>query len=142
MAEDNKYLIRIEASMKIDVDLYRSGNSKTPRFDNVRDKDIVKFKNAQTGLVEVKGLSGGISAFTAPKPETNWWWIRAGTAVPSKLAVTRDHTDPKTQITHYTIRPAATMLLTEYIAQMQSFLGVERLSLEEAVARAGRYENA
>jgi|GEM_PF-1069729 len=136
---DDKYLIRIEASMKIDIHLYRAGNSTSPRFDNVRDKDIVKFKDAQTGLTKVKGLSGGISTFTSPKPETNWWWIKAGTVVPAKLVVTRDTTDPKTNITHYTIRPSGDMLLTEYIAQMQLFLDIERLPIEEAMARSGRW---
>ena len=138
---DEHYLIRIEASMKIDVDLYRSGNSSSPRFENVRDKDIVKFKDQGTGLTMVKGMSGGISTFTAPKPESNWWWIKAGTVVPNKLTVTRDHTDPKTQITHYTIRPASSMLQTEYIEQMQKFLGIERLPIEAAVERGGRWIN-
>jgi hypothetical protein len=116
---NDKYLVRIEASMRIDVDLYRSGNATSPRFDNVRDKDVVKFKDSETGLIKVKGLSGGVSTFTAPKPENNWWWIKAGTVVPPKLVVTRDHTDPKTGVTHYTIRPANDMLLTEYITQMR-----------------------
>ena len=53
---DDKYLIRVEASMKIDIDLYRAGNSTSPRLDNVRDKDIVKFKDALTGLTKVRGL--------------------------------------------------------------------------------------
>ena len=138
---DDKYLVRIEASMRIDIDLYRSGNAASPRFDHVRDKDIVKFKDPSTGLTKVKGLSGGISTFTAPRPEGNWWWIKAGTVVPSSLVVTRDHTDPKTNITHYTIRPATDLLLTEYVAQMQKFLGVERLPLEQAIEHAGRWTN-
>jgi hypothetical protein len=139
---DDKYLVRIEASMKIDVDLYRSGNASSPRFDNVRDKDIVKFKDPGTGLTKVKGMSGGISTFTAPRPENNWWWIRAGTVVPASLVVTRDHTDPKTNITHYTIRPASDILLTEYVAQMQKFLGIERVPIEQAIERGGRWINA
>jgi hypothetical protein len=32
------------------------------------------------------------------------------------------------------------MLLSDYVAKMQSFLGVERLSIEEAIARGGRWE--
>ncbi len=136
---DDKYLVRIEASMKIDIDLYRGGNSTSPRFDNVRDKDVVKFVDQGTGLTKVKGMSGGISTFTDPKPETNWWWIKAGTVVPSGLAVTRDETNPKTKITHYTIRPASDMLLADYIAQMCKFIGVDRLPIEEAIARGGRW---
>ena len=139
--ENEKYLVRIEASMKIDIDLYRSGNSASPRFDNVRDKDIVKWKDSHTGLIKVKGLSGGISTFTAPKPENNWWWIKAGTIVPGQLVVTRDRMDPRTQITHYTIRPAEDMLLTAYIAQMEKLLGVTRLPIEEAIRRGGRWIN-
>jgi hypothetical protein len=137
--QDGKYLIRVEASMKIDVDLYRSGNASSPRFDNVRDKDIVKYRDPETGLTMAQGMSGGISTFTAPKPENNWWWIRAGTSVPPKLTVTRDHTDPKTGITHYTVRPSNDMLLADYITQMQSFIGVERLPIEQAIERGGRW---
>ena len=37
MDDEGKYLVRIEASMKIDVDLFRGGNANSPRFDNVRD---------------------------------------------------------------------------------------------------------
>jgi len=136
---NDKYLARIEASMKIDVDLYRGGNSTSPRFDNVRDKDIVKFVDRVSGTTMVKGMSGGISTFTAPKPEVNWWWIRAGTVVPQGLVVTRDQTDPRTGVTHYTIRPAKDMPLDEYIAQMQSMTGVDKLRLEDAVERGSRW---
>lgn len=136
---DAKYLPRIEASMRIDVDLYRGGNSTSPRFDNVRDKDIVKFREPKTDRVMVKGLSGGISTFTAPKPETNWWWIPAGTVVPDKLTVTRDTTDRQTGITHYTIRPSADMSLEEYVGQMCKFLGITRLPIEVAIERGGRW---
>jgi hypothetical protein len=137
---EDKYLIRIEASMKIDVDLYRSGNSTSPRLNNVRDKDIIKYRDPETGLIKVKGMSGGISTFTAPKPERNWYWIKAGTVVPEKLTVTRDHTDPKSGITHYTIRPSEDMLLTEYISQMEKIADIEKLPIEEAILRAGRWD--
>jgi hypothetical protein len=137
--EDERYLLRIEASMAIDVDLYRGGNSKTPRFDNVRDKDIVKYKDPGSGLTMVKGMSGGISTFTCPKPEKNWHWIKAGTVVPSNLAITRDRSDSNTQITHYTIRPSQDMLLSDYIDQMQKIAGIEKLTLEQAIALAERW---
>lgn len=126
--------------MKIDIDLYRGGNSASPRFDNVRDRDVVKFRDPQTDRVMVKGMSGGISTFTAPKPETNWWWIPAGTVVPPKLVVTRDNTNPGTGITHYTIRPEQDMLLDEFIEQMRKFLNVTRLPIEVAIERGGRWE--
>jgi hypothetical protein len=138
---DSRYLVRIEAAMKIDIDLYRGGNSSSPRLDHVRDKDVVKYKDGLTGLMRVRGMSGGISTFTAPKAETNWWWIKAGTPVPAKLVVTRDTTDPKTGITHYTIRPASDILLTEFVAQLQSFLNIERLPIERAIELGGRWEN-
>jgi len=137
---DSKYLVRIEAAMKIDIDLYRGGNSTSPRLDNVRDKDVVKYKDVSTGLTKVKGMSGGISTFTAPKPEANWWWIKAGTPVPAKLVITRDTTDPKTNITHYTIRPESDIFLTEFIAQLQSLLNVEKLPIERAIELGGRWE--
>lgn len=71
MADDEKYLKRIEVSMRLDIDLYRGGNAGSPRFDNVRNRDIVKFKKP-SGEEMVKGLSGGISTFTAPRAERNW----------------------------------------------------------------------
>ena len=138
--KENKYLIRIETSMKIDINLYRSGNSISPRLHNIRDKDVVKYKDPTTGLTKVKGMSGGISTFTAPKPDRNWYWIRAGTKVPPKLVVTRDRTDSITQITHYTIRPADDMLLTEFIAQMQKITNVSKLPIEKAIMLGGRWE--
>ena len=138
---DEKYLIRIEASVRIDINLYRGGNATSPRLDNVRDRDIVKFKDPKSGLTNVKGMAGGVSTFTDPKPEANWWCIKAGTPVPPKLVITRDLTDPKTKITHYTIRPAADMLLTEFIAQLQSFTGVEKLPIARAIELGGRWEN-
>lgn len=137
---DSKYLVRIQAAMKIDIDLYRGGNSTSPRLDHVRDKDVVKHKDESTGLTKVKGLSGGISTFTAPKPEANWWWIKAGTPVPAKLVITRDTTDPKTGITHYTIRPESDMFLTEFVEQLKLFLNVEKLSIERAIELGGRWE--
>jgi hypothetical protein len=141
MADDEKYLKRIEASMRLDIDLYRGGNAGSPRFDNVRDRDIVKFKKP-SGEEMVKGLSGGISTFTAPRAERNWWWLRAGTVVPKDLTVTRDTTDSRTGITHYTIRPSSDMLLSEYVARMAEFTGVTRLELEEAVEASGRWSKA
>ena len=135
-----RYLIRIEASIRIDIDLYRAGNASSPRLDNVRDRDIVKFKDSESGLTKVRGMSGRISTFTVPKPEANWWCIKAGTPVPPKLVITRDTTDPKTHITHYTIRPESDMLLTEFIAQLQRFVGVEKLPIERAIALGGRWE--
>ncbi len=136
---DEKYLIRIESSVTLDIDLYRSGNADSPRFDNVRDKDIIKYKD--NGLIKVKGMSGGISTFTSPKPDKNWYWIKAGTIVPPKLTITRDRSDPVTGITHYTIRPSENMLLSEYVEQMQKISGVDKLKLEQAVILAGRWEN-
>jgi hypothetical protein len=139
--KDDRYLVRIEASMKLDVDLYRGGNATSPRFDNVRDTDLIKIPGRTPEETKVKGMSGGISAFTAPAPKKNEWWIKAGTVVPLKLTVIRGETTKGTNQTHYFIMPAETMLLSEYVKQMQSFTGVEKLSLERAIALSGRWEN-
>jgi hypothetical protein len=48
-------------------------------------------------------------------------------------------TDPRTGITHYTIRPANDMPLDEYIDHMRKFLGVTRLPIEIALERGGRW---
>jgi len=136
---DDKYRKRIEASMKLDIDLYRGGNSMSPRFNNVRDKDIAKFAHERTGETWVKGMSGGISTFTAPERETNWWWIRAGTVIPKGLVVTRDTTDKNTGITHYTIHPAEDMSLVDYVDLMQSMLKADKLTLEQAIEHRSRW---
>lgn len=125
--------------MKIDIDLYRGGNAGSPRFDNVRDKDVIKWRDPATDVVWVKGMSGGVSTFTAPKPETNWWWIRAGTVVPKGLTVTRDHTFPENGVTHYTLRPADDMTLEAYIDAMKTLLNVTKLPLERALQLGGRW---
>ncbi len=70
MADDEKYLERIEASMRLDIDSYRGGNAGSPRFENMQDRDIVTFKRPSGGEM-VKGLSGGIATFTAPRAERN-----------------------------------------------------------------------
>jgi len=90
----------------------------------------------------VKGLSGGISTFTAPRAERNWWWLRAGTVVPKDLTVTQDTTDSRTGITHCTIRPSTDVPLSEYVARMAEFTVVTRLELEEAVEASGRWSKA
>jgi hypothetical protein len=56
--------------MRLDIDLYRDGDAGCPRFDNVRERDIVKFKRPSGGEM-VKGVSGGVSTFT-PRAERNW----------------------------------------------------------------------
>lgn len=142
---NSKYLVRIEAHMKLDIDLYRGGNSSHPRFDNLRPKDIVKWKDKETGETWVEKESGGISTFDYPKPEKNWWWIRAGTPVPEGIVVTRDRTDSENGITHYTLRPANDMREADYISSMQELVDVtdptSKLELEEAVKLGGRWIN-
>lgn len=131
--------------MRLDIDLYRGGNAKHPRFDNIRPKDIIKWKDKDTGEVWVKKESGGISTFDCPKPEKNWWWIRAGTVVPKGVVVTRDNTDSETGITHYTLRPDDDMEEKDYIMAMQTLVDVNdpksKLDLEKAIKLGGRWVN-
>ena len=87
--------------------------------------------------------SGGISTFDYPKPEKNWWWLRAGTPVPKGLVITRDRTDSETGITHYTLRPAEDMKESDFIQLMKTLVDINdpesKLSLEKAIKLGGRW---
>ncbi|KZT09408.1 uncharacterized protein LAESUDRAFT_607747, partial [Laetiporus sulphureus 93-53] len=88
--------------------LYRSGNTTSPRFDNVRKgKDIQVDKNDNVILG-----SGGVSTFTAAqqgwKPQSTW--ILPGTAnIGSHLKALNDHG------AHWLIAPASEMSFNAYV---------------------------
>ena len=60
---------------------------------------------------------GGLSTFDAINPRlrgTKWYRIPKGTPMPDTIRVVKDHTDPRSGITHYFLRPARLMTLLEY----------------------------
>lgn len=66
---DSRYLVRIEAAMKIDVDLYRGGNSMSPRLDHVRDKDVVKSQMLRQVLQKLKVCPAEFRLSPRPSPK-------------------------------------------------------------------------
>lgn len=98
---------------KTPVDLYRRGNSKSPRMDNVRlDKDIATYEKEGTQWVKetvASGLEpGGISTFSVQGRGKNWWKIDAGIEIPPELELINDRGN------HWLWKPSQTMLLEKY----------------------------
>jgi hypothetical protein len=103
---------------KTPVDLYRRGNSKSPRMDNVRlDLDIAIYK--KEGILWVKetvasGLKpGGISTFSVQGKGKNWWKIDAGVEIPQDLELINDRGN------HWLWKPSQTMALEQYKRALQ-----------------------
>jgi hypothetical protein len=58
---------------KTGIELYREGNSSTPRFDELTPKDVTVYWAAGAGYVRA-GQGEGISTLEAiPKPKGKWW---------------------------------------------------------------------
>ena len=107
----------------VPVDLFRMGNASGPRLDKVRpqDVDFVDEKLANGQVVRMVHPRGGISTFDGVNPRLpgKWWRIPAGTMLPDTIRVIRDQRDPRTQITHYSLRPARYMTLLEFVGGLQ-----------------------
>ncbi|MEY4582665.1 MAG: hypothetical protein RL701_7368 [Pseudomonadota bacterium] len=122
MKADKDYYVTENSRVTVKIELFRAGNSTSPRLDNVRYGEE-RIKNKQSvdvssflvsGEPWVEANSGGISTFDKPiASESNWWLIPAGTELPSELGVRRDHTGPDGR-THYSLYPAFNMPLTSY----------------------------
>lgn len=103
------------------LDLFRLGNASGPKLalENIRPRDVnikqVEFDGGKA--VNMVDPVGGLSTFDAINPGlkgTKWWRIPKGTQMPDTIRVVKDRTDPKTGITHYSLRPARLMTLLEY----------------------------
>jgi len=113
-------------------DLYRSGNSTSPRMDHVRlspprleeESHEVKVYPGKDGQLWVDHRSGGLSLFDAPsnRPGVKWWKLPADTPISAGLLLTEDihhHASTDTR-KHYTLRPAYDMPLKTYVALLIS----------------------
>lgn len=103
---------------KTPVDLYRRGNSKSPRMDNVRlEKDIATYKKDEVIWVKETVASdsepGGISTFSTQGKGKNWWKIDAGIEIPPELELINDRGN------HYLWKPSQTMPLEQYKRALQ-----------------------
>ena len=97
----------------VQVDLYRGGNASSPRMDNVRDTDVLKYKNGNTEWVRAK--QRGISTSgNMPSNQKNWWKVPKGTVVSNDIYIVNDYAD------HWAWAPAKDMPLSDFIKLMQN----------------------
>lgn len=94
-------------------DLYRIGNSSSPRMDDVRARDVSTYM--QDGIEIVIANGRGISLYNKKglqkSPLSGWaWQINAGTSFPMGLTLTQDD-DPEG---HYTLVPQFNMPLSKF----------------------------
>ncbi|KAH8093286.1 hypothetical protein BXZ70DRAFT_392211 [Cristinia sonorae] len=92
------------------VDVFRSGNASSPRFDNFRDKDFTF--DAQGNLVPHKG---GVSTFGRLQdlPSTkNAWRLPSTAPLGTGVEIFNDRD------THWSIRPSVTQTKDQWIAKM------------------------
>ena len=97
----------------VQVDLYRGGNASSPRMDNVRDTDVLKYKNGNTEWVRAKQRGISTSGNT-PSNQKNWWKVPKGTVVSNDIYIVNDHDD------HWAWAPAKDMPLSDFIKLMQN----------------------
>lgn len=96
------------------VDLFRVGNSESPRMDRVRiNKDIDIYE--QNGIPMVRANGKGISLFTEEEIQQTrfegWAWkIPHGTPMPNGLGLFNDHPG------HFMLCPISSMPVDEYKA--------------------------
>lgn len=104
------------------TDLYRRGNSNSPRLTHVRvGNDIVTF--FQDGIEMARALSGGISTFSSPGPGRNWWVLPTGTEYPDEITVINDHGN------HYNWEPSVDLPLSDFVASLATIeLAFTRIS--------------
>jgi hypothetical protein len=95
------------------VDLFRSGNTTSPRMDNVRVQDITQV--TLDGVVYVKPATGGIStSTTAASLSPTVWKIPKGTSFPDTIRLNNDKPG------HYAWEPASQMKLTDFTSLMSA----------------------
>ena len=93
-------------------DLFRLGNSRSPRLTNVRnpkDIDIVEINGILVAIANGKGVSLSTKERLKSIPVSGWVWkISKGTVLPVGLKLLNDRNG------HYSICPVANMPLDEF----------------------------
>jgi hypothetical protein len=90
-------------------ELYRRGNTTSPRMDNVRvPADVMSFM--RNGIEWVSSRSGGVSTFASPTPQGTGkiWHLPKGTTYPDELFLVNDQAD------HWSWEPAHDMEMAVY----------------------------
>lgn len=100
------------------VDLYRGGNSKSPRLDNVRpNKEFSIGPNGEELLYPGQTPHpNGLSTFENQGVGNNWWKLPEGSPIPDGIRFFNDHGD------HWTIEPLSLMGRNEYISTVEQTL--------------------
>ena len=96
-------------------DLFRVGNSSTPRLNHVRPQDIDRFE--RNGITMVRSNGKGISLLSekglARLRGGGWLWkISRTTSLPSGLAISADPGNPG----HFLLCPSVDMTVARYHA--------------------------
>lgn len=107
----------------LDEDLYRLGNSSSPKLHNVRLKDVDTYED--NGILMVHANGKGISLFNLQELQrresslTGWVWkIPQGTLPPPGLAVRPDSASPG----HFFLCPVSVMTMDRYRALLSELV--------------------
>lgn len=105
-------------------DLYRSGNSTSPRYNNVRlgkecfpdpndpdplDPNNPNDLNNRTFLQPGQTPANGLSNTSTPQTSKGWWRLPSGSRIPQGLRYVNDHDD------HWALEPTQVMSRGDYI---------------------------
>ncbi len=102
---------------KSPVDLYRGGNAKSPRLDNVRPgKEFTPGPNGEQILYPDQNPPNGLSTFSSQGSGKNWWELPEGSPLPEGLHFINDHD------THWALEPTRPMSVEEYINLVEQTL--------------------
>lgn len=98
------------------LDLYRFGNSKSPRLDNIRPMKDAMIQD-RNGIKYIVADGNGVSAFSSvPQGKRNTWKIRKGTLLPHGVKLVIDRRPGHEN--HFMLAPLKTMKLSEFHALM------------------------
>lgn len=99
------------------VDLYRCGNSVSPRMHRVRPRNDAVV-HIQNGVDWVQGRKKGVSTFSRMTGLNGTWWrLPAGTQYSDLLIVRNDHGH------HFAWQPARDMRLIEFQTALAALNG-------------------
>ena len=103
----------------LDEDLYRLGNSTSPKLNNVRHQDVDTYEN--NGILMIHANRKGVSLFNLRELRrresgmAGWVWkIPQGTLLPFGLAVHPDRASPG----HFFLCPVSVMTMDRYLSSL------------------------
>lgn len=107
----------IEGADFILLDLYRFGNSSSPKLDSARPlKDIMVIKQHDIEVIIANGNGVSLSSTFDPAKK-NTWKLTRGTSIPAGLILVRDLRSGRGD--HFLIAPNMNMPLAKYIGLLQ-----------------------